>query len=68
MVCFFNTLQHYNRLLIHLGGSHTYDFGTVGSVFTWNGQQNNPIIVQAFPGDKITILGKSFLILTSDSF
>lgn len=41
------------------GGAATYDFGTVGSTFTWTGQQNNPIIIQAFPGDKITLLGSN---------
>jgi hypothetical protein len=43
------------------GGTATYDFGTVGSSFIWNGAPGNVITVQAFPGDRIILLGTTGL-------
>src|SRR5207302_1845675 len=38
------------------GGSATYDFVAIGSyTFNWVGNRTHPIMVRAFPGDKITI-------------
>lgn len=53
-----NTIMNKNQLMCItylLGGTSTYDFFEVGSTFTWNGAQRNPIRISAFPGDNVGI-------------